>query len=162
MVWTDGPRQYSHDLRTRRTSAVRASRKRHVVDVHDEVEVFGVRGTSALRAPALAEKRFPDPESHVRLSPSGNYVLAVEGTDARHAAAIVDTRTGDLWRVPRNTYVATRAASDDPWSAPVNLGQAVNTSAGESRPSLSWDAHTLLFGRAPGPEGMSDIYLSTR
>ena len=38
----------------------------------------------------------------------------------------------------------------------------MNTAAGETRPSLSWDARTLLFGRAPGPEGMSDIYLSTR
>jgi hypothetical protein len=42
------------------------------------------------------------------------------------------------------------------------LGDAVNTTAGESRPSLSWDARTLVFGRAPGPEGSSDIYISTR
>jgi hypothetical protein len=62
----------------------------------------------------------------------------------------------------QDVYVSTRASTDDPWSAPVNLGNAVNTSAGESRPSLSWDARTLLFGRAPGPEGMSDIYVSTR
>jgi hypothetical protein len=62
----------------------------------------------------------------------------------------------------QDIYVSTRASTDDPWSAPVNLGDAVNTSAAESRPSLSWDAHTLLFGRAPGPEGMSDIYISTR
>ena len=38
----------------------------------------------------------------------------------------------------------------------------VNTAAGETRPSFSWHAETLLFGRAPGPEGMSDIYLATR
>ena len=50
----------------------------------------------------------------------------------------------------------------DPWSTPVNLGVAVNTAAGETRPSLSWDALTLLFGRAPGPEGSGDIYVSTR
>ena len=62
----------------------------------------------------------------------------------------------------QDIYVATRASTDDPWSAPVNLGDAVNTGAAESRPSLSWDARTLLFGRAPGPEGMSDIYISTR
>jgi hypothetical protein len=62
----------------------------------------------------------------------------------------------------QDIYVSTRASTADPWSAPVNLGDAVNTTAGESRPSLSWDAHTLLFGRAPGPEGMSDIYISTR
>ena len=62
----------------------------------------------------------------------------------------------------QDIYVSTRASTDDPWSAPVNLGDAVNTSAGETRPSLSWDARTLLFGRAPGPEGSSDIYISTR
>jgi len=62
----------------------------------------------------------------------------------------------------QDIYVSTRASTDDPWSEPVNLGDAVNSGAAESRPSLSWDALTLLFGRAPGPEGMSDIYISTR
>jgi hypothetical protein len=62
----------------------------------------------------------------------------------------------------QDLYVATRESVDDPWSAPANLGSAVNTAAAETRPSLSWDARTLLFGRAPGPEGMADIYLSTR
>ena len=57
-----------------------------------------------LRVPGQAEERYPDLEPHVRLSPSGNYVLAVEGTEERHAAAIVDTRTGELWPVPRNAY----------------------------------------------------------
>jgi hypothetical protein len=62
----------------------------------------------------------------------------------------------------QDIWAATRASVDDPWSTPVNLGAAINTTAAESRPSLSWDARALLFGRAPGPEGMSDIYLSTR
>jgi hypothetical protein len=61
----------------------------------------------------------------------------------------------DLWS-------ATRADIDAPWSTPVNLGPAVNTTAGESRPSLSQDGTQLLFGRAPGPEGGSDIYLTIR
>jgi hypothetical protein len=63
--------------------------------------------------------------------------------------------TQDIW-------VATRAKVGDPWSAPVNAGTEVNTSAAESRPSLSQDGSQLLFGRAPGPEGSSDIYLATR
>jgi hypothetical protein len=42
------------------------------------------------------------------------------------------------------------------------MGGSLNTAAGEIRPSLSWNARTLLFGRAPGPEGMSDIYVTTR
>jgi WD40 repeat protein len=66
------------------------------------------------------------------------------------------TRGGqDIWS-------ATRDSVHDTWSAPVNLGPNVNTAAGESRPSFSWDAGTLYFGRAPSSEGMSDIYVTTR
>jgi hypothetical protein len=56
-------------------------------------------------------------------------------------------------------YAATHESIDDPFSAPVNLGQAVNTAdKNETRPSLSWDARTLYFGRTPGPEGSTDIF----
>ena len=61
----------------------------------------------------------------------------------------------DIWSAKRWSISAQ-------WSAPANVGGGVNTAAGETRPSLSWNARQLLFGRAPGPEGMSDIYLSTR
>jgi hypothetical protein len=61
----------------------------------------------------------------------------------------------DLW-------VSTRASLGAPWSAPTNMGTAVNTAAAETRPSLSRDGSQLLFGRAPGPEGSSDIYLALR
>ena len=69
-------------------------------------------------------------------------------------------RTGTLGG--QDIWVATRESVDEPWSTPVNLGVSVNTGAAETRPSLSWRARTLLFGRAPGPEGMSDIYVATR
>jgi hypothetical protein len=69
-------------------------------------------------------------------------------------------RTGTLGA--QDIWVATRPTVHHPWSAPVNLGTAVNTAAAETRPSLSRGGGTLLFGRSPGPEGMSDIYLSTR
>jgi WD40-like Beta Propeller Repeat len=62
----------------------------------------------------------------------------------------------------QDIWVATRDSIHDPWGTPVNLGGAVNTPAAETRPSLSRNALQLLFGRAPGPEGMSDIYVSTR
>jgi hypothetical protein len=62
----------------------------------------------------------------------------------------------------QDIWVATRASLAAPWSAPVNLGAAVNTAAAESRPSLSRDGRQLLFGRAPGPEGSSDIYVTSR
>jgi hypothetical protein len=62
----------------------------------------------------------------------------------------------------QDIYTATRDDVSDAWSTPVNAGDGVNTAAGESRPSFTWDAQSLFFGRSPGPEGMSDIYLSTR
>jgi hypothetical protein len=62
----------------------------------------------------------------------------------------------------QDIWASTRESTGDPWSTPVNLGDAVNTAASESRPSLSWHAEQLLFGRAPGPEGSSDIYVTTR
>ena len=59
-------------------------------------------------------------------------------------------------------YVSSRTSDDAPWGPPVNLGPAINTAANETRPSLSWQATQILFGRAPSPEGMSDIYVATR
>ena len=53
-------------------------------------------------------------------------------------------------------YSSTRSSAGDPWSSPVNLGPAVNTAAGETRPSLSWDGERLYFGRA------GEIYVSVR
>jgi len=62
----------------------------------------------------------------------------------------------------QDLYFATRASVDEPWSNPVNGGADLNTVANETRGSFSWDGTTLYFGRAPGPEGMSDIFFSTR
>ena len=62
----------------------------------------------------------------------------------------------------QDIWVSTRAKVGDAWSAPVNIGTGVNTAAGESRPSLSRTGDQLLFGRAPGPEGSSDIYIASR
>jgi len=62
----------------------------------------------------------------------------------------------------QDIWVATRNAFGAPWSTPVNVGAGVNTPAAESRPSLSKNARQLLFGRTPGPEGIGDIYVSTR
>ena len=62
----------------------------------------------------------------------------------------------------QDIWAATRETPGAPWSAPVNLGSVVNTSAAESRPSLSKAGNQLLFGRSPGPEGSSDIYVTSR
>jgi len=56
----------------------------------------------------------------------------------------------------QDVYTSTRASTSDPWTAPVNLGAAVNTAGGETRSSLSWDGRRLHFGRD------GEIFVSTR
>lgn len=59
-------------------------------------------------------------------------------------------------------WTATRASTSDVWNAPAPIPQ-INSAAGESRASLSWDGTTLVFGSGrPGGEGGSDIYVATR
>lgn len=71
------------------------------------------------------------------------------------------TRSGGLGLA--DLYSATRSSGSEPWSAPVNLGSSVNSSAADTRPSLSWDGTTLYFGSTrPGGEGSSDHYVTTR
>lgn len=106
VVWRADAKVYSHDVRAQTTTVISAMTEdlRVLADLHDDVELVDDSGALVVRVPGRAEERYPDLESHVRLSPSGNYVLAVEGTDERHAAAILNTRTGELWRVPKNAY----------------------------------------------------------
>jgi hypothetical protein len=69
------------------------------------------------------------------------------------------TRPGG--RGAQDIWVASRAKAHDPWSAPVNLGENVNTPAAETRPSLSWDGTTLYFGSTLST-GEANIYVSRR
>ena len=64
---------------------------------------------------------------------------------------------------------AVRESTDDVWSTPVNLGPVVNSSANETRASLSWDGTTMVFGSngpesEPSPTGgpSTDIYVTMR
>jgi hypothetical protein len=111
----------------------------------------------------MSEKRrdgsFGPATAVVELNSAGNDIQPNVRKDGREVV-FSSNRTGTLGG--QDIWVATRDEVADPWSAPVNLGSAVNTAASESRPSLSWDALTLLFGRTPGPEGIGDVYVSTR
>ena len=44
--------------------------------------------------------------AHSRFSPSSNYVVSVVGQawESVYSAAIIDTRTGELWPVPETRY----------------------------------------------------------
>jgi len=63
----------------------------------------------------------------------------------------------------QDLYVSTRSHSNRTWSEPVNLGADINSTVGDTRPSLSRDGTTLYFGSPRlGSEGSSDIWVSTR
>ena len=70
-------------------------------------------------------------------------------------------RTGTLGGP--DVYSAVRESALDPWPVPFNLGPAVNSSAADTRASLSWDGTTLVFGSMrAGGEGSADVYMTTR
>ena len=71
------------------------------------------------------------------------------------------TRTGSVGAT--DIWTASRSSVDEPWGTAVQLDNGINSAAGESRASLSWDGETLVFGSGrPGGEGSADIYVSTR
>jgi hypothetical protein len=92
------------------------------------------------------------------LNSAGNDIQPNVRKDGREVVFSTN-RPGSLGQ---DIWVATREKAEGPWSAPTILGGAINTAAAETRPSLSQDGKRLYFGRAPGPEGMNDIYVSTR
>jgi hypothetical protein len=77
-----------------------------------------------------------------------------------------------------DSWVSTRASAQDVWSIPINLNQdnlnkcsqlgidpcpAVNTSANDGAPALSWDGQTLLFySNRAGGSGGNDLFMSAR
>jgi hypothetical protein len=93
----------SHDLRTGTTSVL--PEPSYLLDAHNGIRVFGDREASTLSVsvPGQSDESYPDLEARGRLSPSGNYVLTVEGSEQVHAAQILDIRTGELW-MPDDGY----------------------------------------------------------
>ena len=107
----------------------------------------------------LADGSFGPASPVAELNSAGNDIQPNVRKDGREVV-LSSNRSGTLGG--QDVWVSTRDSVGDLWSAPANLGNAVNTGAAETRPSLSWDAQTLLFGRTPGPEGIGDVYVSTR
>jgi hypothetical protein len=106
VVWSSGPKTYAFEVPTGTTSTFEEGSASYLIDAQGDVEVWGEREpwVPLLRVPGRAEQRLVGLGIHLKVSTTGNYLLAVEETDARHGAAILDTRTGELWPVPRNAY----------------------------------------------------------
>jgi hypothetical protein len=63
----------------------------------------------------------------------------------------------------QDVYVATRASSASPWSAPQRIDNAaINTGASETRASLSADGTRLYFGRKLDATDPGDVFVATR
>lgn len=86
------------------------------------------------------------------LSTSANDQMPNVSRDGLEIVFVSD-RTGGAGAL--DVWTATRQTTADAWSAPVNVA-SVNTSAGESRPSLSGDGRRLHFGR------LGDLWVSER
>jgi hypothetical protein len=103
-----------------------------------------------------ADRKFGPPAKVTELSTSADDRMPNVSPDGLRIV-FVSNRTdlpgaqGDF-----DVYFSHRASVLDPWSAPVNLGPAVNSALAESRPTMSADGERLYFGRA------GDIWMSLR
>lgn len=115
-------------------------------------------------APALASDRHSDWSPPANLGPIVNSPfndLAAEISKDGLSLYFASNRPGGLGG--NDIYVSRRAGPDEPWGAPVNLGEVINTAANEAGVHLSRDGHWMLFtSTRPGGAGGNDLYLSRR
>ncbi len=119
-----------------------------------DIYVVAVTADGETRGPAVpvAELNDPDPaitDAHPSVRVDGREVFLYSNRAGGSGG-------NDLW-------TSTRRSVHEPWSPPVNLGAPLNTTAGETQPTLSHDGRTLIFASTrTGGLGASDIWMSTR
>jgi hypothetical protein len=118
-------------------------------------------GPDIYRSERHGSGRFGPPEPVAELNTAAMDIQPNVRHDGREIV-FASNRGGATAFGGQDIWTATREGPNGPWSAPVNIGVAVNTAANETRPSLSWDGTTLYFGRAPGLPVTADIFVSTR
>ena len=76
---------------------------------------------------------------------------------------VFSSNRGGATPFDQDIYVATRPSTSAPWSAPQRIDNpSINTTASETRASLSGDGKRLYFGRKLTPEDPGDIFMSVR
>jgi len=102
---------------------------------------------------------FGDPALVTELSSSADDTFPLVRNDGL-AMFLASNRPGtlggfDLWS-------ATRSSTTASWSAPVNMGPVVNSTANDQRPTISSDGTTIIFmSDRPGGFGGVDLYATT-
>jgi Tol biopolymer transport system component len=119
----------------------------------------GLGGFDIYSSVRAANGIFGDPALVTELSSSADDTFPLVRNDGL-AMFLASNRPGtlggfDLWS-------ATRSSTTAPWSAPVNLGSVVNSTANEQRPTISSDGTTIIFmSDRPGGFGGFDLYATT-
>ena len=110
--------------------------------------IQGADGTFGDAVP-VAELESPDRETRPSVRRDGLEILFTSDRPGSFGAV-------DVWG-------STRPTTSDAWSAPVNLGPAVNTEFNDRAPYLSDDGlNLILISDRPGGFGGNDLYMSTR
>lgn len=80
---------------------------------------------------------------------------------AMYVSSDVGGRVGGIGS--QDVWIATRSGTSDPWGTLVNLGPAVNTTAFDGAPAISFDGTELyFFSERAGGFGGRDLYVTTR
>ena len=98
--------------------------------------------------------RFGAPTAVTELNVAGYDDLMPNVSPDGREIVFASSRPGGLGAT--DIYTSSRRSVWGTWKPPVNVGDGVNTAAGESRPSMSRDGKRLYFGRS------GDIYVSQR
>ncbi|MFL5496940.1 MAG: hypothetical protein ACJ8AA_00165, partial [Gemmatimonadaceae bacterium] len=92
-------------------------------------------------------------DQHVTIRKDGRELFF---SSNRSGTGITNLGGFDIW-------TSTRRSANERWSAPINVGAALNTAVNDMQPSLSSDGRTIVFAsnRADGSGGL-DLWISTR
>jgi len=119
------------------------------------------RTVFAIQAERFASSEWSEP---VNLGPviNSSFLDANAGLSSdAHTIYFVSARPGGLGG--NDIWTSHRQCLSCDWEAPVNLGDPINSTAGEGAPTLSDDGRMLFFFSArPGGLGLADIYVSNR
>jgi hypothetical protein len=140
-----------------RRIAAHAERERSNDGVSGWVRIARIPGD--IYVSRMLGHEFGDPELVPELSSASHDEKPGIRFDGRQIL-IASDRPGTVGDV--DIWIATRQGNGHEWGTPLNI-VAINSTAGDRRPSFSPDGEMVLFDSdRPGGSGLFDLYVSTR